>query len=205
MLEAPELVVEPRGSADLREFLGVRRSGWLDTASSTAPPGAAWTDVSFLEQVFGSTRLVRGLVFGEAEDESTLKAASLANEVAELYSDVTHIVSVNWDDLIEKADRERYGEDTPKVIIPGIPRQPRPQGGSPAAKVDVFTRELDDAYARWMAAAAAVRASVDLRDRILRSVMSSMEFEGFKVDLSRSKRLLEKALEGPPLRFPGAE
>lgn len=35
--------------------------------------------------------------------------------------------------------------------------------------------------------------------------MSSIEFEGFKVDLSRSKRLLEKALEGPPLRFPGAE
>jgi len=42
--------------------------------------------------------------------------------LAELFHDelITHIVSLNWDDLVEKAYRGRYGEDIPKVTHDGI-------------------------------------------------------------------------------------
>lgn len=58
---------------------------------------------------------------------------------------------------------------------------------------------------RWDASVARIRANPDLRESILRSVMSSMELAGFEVDHERSKRLLDQALDGPPLLYPGAD
>ena len=58
---------------------------------------------------------------------------------------------------------------------------------------------------RWAQAVAAIKGSPRLRESILRSVMSSMAFEGFKVDRERSEALLDRALHGPPLEYPGKE
>ncbi len=57
--------------------------------------------------------------------------------------------------------------------------------------------ELD----RWEAGVAAIRQSPELREAVLRSVMSSMECEGFEVDREQSERLLDEALNGPPLKY----
>lgn len=57
----------------------------------------------------------------------------------------------------------------------------------------------------WAGGVAAVRGSVHLRESILRSVMSSMAFEGFEVDPARSESLFDRALDGPPLEYPGDE
>jgi len=56
---------------------------------------------------------------------------------------------------------------------------------------------------RWASAVHAIRQSPQLRDEILRSVMTSMEIEGFEVDIAHSQQLLEEALDGPPLVVPG--
>ena len=82
------------------------------------------------------------------------------------------------------------------------------------ADANVVTRAIPRAVAdpgvalgdsAWDEAVAAVRASVELRESILRSVMSSMAIEGFDVDREQSDRLLDEALSGPPLMFPGDE
>jgi len=59
------------------------------------------------------------------------------------------------------------------------------------------------ALERWAAAVEAVRFSPRLRANILQSVMSSMAYEGFEVDREWSEALLEQALNGPPLEYPG--
>ena len=57
----------------------------------------------------------------------------------------------------------------------------------------------------WEAAVTEVRTSPELRDAILRSVMFSMECAGFEVERSRSEVLLDRALNGLPLLYPGCE
>ncbi len=57
----------------------------------------------------------------------------------------------------------------------------------------------------WNDAAARVHSDPALRESLLRSVISSMEIEGFTVDRANSERLFEEALDGPPLLFPGDE
>jgi hypothetical protein len=61
----------------------------------------------------------------------------------------------------------------------------------------------EDATARWEATTAAVRHSPALRESILQSVMRSMAFEGLELDREESERLLDLALSGPPLEYPG--
>lgn len=56
---------------------------------------------------------------------------------------------------------------------------------------------------RWHNAVRQIRANPERYDRILRSVMSSMALEGFKVNEERSRVLFERALDGPPLIYPG--
>ena len=58
-------------------------------------------------------------------------------------------------------------------------------------------------WERWAHGVAAVQGAPDIRESILRSVMSSMAFEGFDVDRGRSELLLDQALNGPPLEYPG--
>ena len=55
----------------------------------------------------------------------------------------------------------------------------------------------------WADAVDAVRSSPHLRSQILESVMSSMAFEGFAIDRERSEALLDQALNGPALEYPG--
>lgn len=62
-----------------------------------------------------------------------------------------------------------------------------------------------DPIANWKSAVARVRADHQLRGAILRSVMSSMAFEGLGIELDRAEALFEEALSGPPLVYPGGE
>lgn len=55
----------------------------------------------------------------------------------------------------------------------------------------------------WSAAVAQVRADHRLHGAILRSVRSSMAFEGFTLSLDESEALFEQALSGPELVYPG--
>jgi hypothetical protein len=59
--------------------------------------------------------------------------------------------------------------------------------------------------AAWDAAVAQVRADHRLYASLLRSVRSSMAFEGFMLSLDESEALFEQALSGPPLVFQGLE
>jgi len=59
------------------------------------------------------------------------------------------------------------------------------------------------AVARWNRTVEAIRTAPELRENILRSVMTSMALEGFQVDREESERLLDEVLNGPPLEYPG--
>lgn len=62
---------------------------------------------------------------------------------------------------------------------------------------------MDDPVANWHAAVDRVRADHRLRGAILRSVMSSMAFEGLGIELDRAEALFDEALDGPLLVYPG--
>lgn len=55
----------------------------------------------------------------------------------------------------------------------------------------------------WQEAVARVRADHRLYGAILRSVMSSMAFEGLALPLDESEALFEQALSGPEMVRPG--
>lgn len=57
----------------------------------------------------------------------------------------------------------------------------------------------------WDAAVARVRNDHQLRAAILRSVRSSMAFEGFSLSLDEAEALFDEALNGPPLAYPGKD
>jgi hypothetical protein len=57
--------------------------------------------------------------------------------------------------------------------------------------------------ARWNHSVDVIRADPELRENILRSVMTSMALEGFDVDREESERLLDEVLDGPPIEHPG--
>ncbi len=71
----------------------------------------------------------------------------------------------------------------------------------PAQSSDSGFRGL--AVARWNRTVEAIRTAPELRENILRSVMTSMALEGFQVDREESERLLDEVLNGPPLEYPG--
>ena len=82
-------------------------------------------------------------------------------------------------------------------------RVPGMAGHAPPREPSRGLVESTTALERWTAAVEAVRSSPRLRESILQSVMSSMAYEGFEVDRERSEALLEQALNGPPLEYPG--
>lgn len=61
--------------------------------------------------------------------------------------------------------------------------------------------DLEEEKRLWALAVDDIRQSPELHESILRSVMSSMAFEGFPVDRAESELLFELALNGPPLVY----
>lgn len=155
--------------------------GESSTVSSIAPQQLSWTMLSIdALACLGVIQAVRGV----AQHRAVVPASTSSRPFEfDLVSDPSLIETPG--ERFRTAVFAGLG-----VAVLSIVRMPEPQTIEPTG---------------WTRAVETVRSSPELRESLLRSVMSSMELEGFEVDRQQSERLLDEALDGPPLVYPGSQ